>query len=71
MYRKYSLKRTHVIDSHNYLLEAEQADGGQCLFHQLLISSHSLPSLNDHAAIEQFIGESENQNSVNEVRGSF
>lgn len=71
MYRKYGLKRTHVINSHNYLLEAEDKDGKLCYFHQVLISSQSLPSLKDHTAIEQIIGESENQNVVNEVRGNF
>lgn len=71
MYRKYSLNKTHVIDKHNYLLEAQDIDSNAfCLIHQILLPDE-LPSLHDQRAIQNFISDSENQNLIAETRDQY
>lgn len=58
MYRKYSPIRTYVLNSHHYLIAAEQHNTNQpTLFHQLLLPE-TLPVLFDSKTLQNCIDES-------------
>lgn len=65
MYRKYTTSKTNVIDTHNYLLTAHNPDTQEvALFHQVLVSNELAPLLLNQHSLQNYIGESENQNVV-------
>lgn len=56
MYRKYTPIKTNVLNPFNYLLDTQEISNNQKgIFHQVLISSESLPTLLDHKNVEMII----------------